>query len=282
MLEELDAAVHLLTGGEPDPNEAVHEARKKIKRVRAMLRLLRQPLGPIFARENGAMRDTAHGLTAAREAAAALEALSRLQEERPGPASPERFDAARAELAPHAPVDRDAVAALLLRAADQLRQARQRVSEVELVENGWKLVESGFEDGYRRARSALKQAFLHLTPEAFHELRKAVKSHQHQLQLFEPVWSDLLEPRRRALADLSELLGHHHDLALLAPNLRRHGFADVAVAAEERSAQIEQEILREARKLLAERPRHFSGSVGAWFENYQHPPLETAPATQTH
>jgi CHAD domain-containing protein len=256
----------------------VHEARKKIKRVRALLRLLREPLGPIFARENGAMRDTAHGLTAAREAAAALEALTRLQEEHPDPATPARFDAARAELAPHAPVHREGVAELLLRAAEGLRLARQRLSEVELEDSGWELVGQGFEDGYRRARRALQQAFLHLTPEAFHELRKAVKSHQHQLQLFEPAWSDLLEPRRRALAELSELLGHHHDLALLAPNLRQRGFADVAAAAEERSAEVEQEILREARKLLAERPRHFSGSLGAWFENYQHQVSGTAPA----
>ena len=249
----------------------MHEARKKIKRLRALLRLLREPLGPVFARENGALRDTAQGLTAAREAAAALEALSLLQEEHPGPATPEDFDAARSELAPRAPANREAVGELLQHAADQLRQVRQRLSAIMLHDSGWDLVGDGFEEGYRRARSALKHAFLHLTPVAFHELRKAVKSHQHQLQLFEPVWSDLLEPRRRALAELSELLGHHHDLALLAPHLRQHGFDRVAAAAEERSAALEQEIRHEARKLLAERPRHFSGSLGAWFENYQTP-----------
>jgi CHAD domain-containing protein len=252
-----------------DPNHAVHQSRKKIKRLRALLRLLRPHLGRVFKDENQALRETAQRLTSAREAAAAIEAVEQLEVEQRGGISPERFAAARADLTPHAPADRAGVSELLAGAAAAIQASRQRLQELELPRRGWKLVGRGFKDDYRRARQALASAAEHGSAEAFHELRKAVKTHQHELQLFEPAWPEQIEPRRRALGELAELLGHHHDLTLLAPNLRQRGFDDVAQAAVDRAAELEPLILGQARQLLSERPRHLGATLRAWYENYQ-------------
>jgi threonine dehydrogenase-like Zn-dependent dehydrogenase len=43
--EQIDEAIELLRDKKADPEEVVHEARKNFKKVRALLRLLRDDLG---------------------------------------------------------------------------------------------------------------------------------------------------------------------------------------------------------------------------------------------
>ncbi len=70
-------------GGHPD-EKAVHETRKAIKRLRALLRVLRGELGErSFQREDGALRDIALQLSTARDAAVMLATLDALVKRHP-------------------------------------------------------------------------------------------------------------------------------------------------------------------------------------------------------
>ena len=55
--EEIDAAIHELTDKEMDPHEGVHQARKRFKKIRAVLRLTRQELGEVYSIEAPRFRD---------------------------------------------------------------------------------------------------------------------------------------------------------------------------------------------------------------------------------
>src|SRR5262249_59732979 len=59
--KQIDAALEELTGANKGPrDEAVHEARKSLKRVRAVLRLVRPVIGEkAYRRENTCFRDAA-------------------------------------------------------------------------------------------------------------------------------------------------------------------------------------------------------------------------------
>ena len=60
-------------------DRSVHEARKDLKRARAMLRLLREALGEAtYKRENAAIRDAARPLSEVRDGRVLLDALSSL------------------------------------------------------------------------------------------------------------------------------------------------------------------------------------------------------------
>jgi hypothetical protein len=68
-LGQIDLALEQLQDGDRRQRRAVHETRKALKRLRALLRLLEPQLDPrTFARENAAVRDTARRLAGAREA----------------------------------------------------------------------------------------------------------------------------------------------------------------------------------------------------------------------
>ena len=67
---------------------AVHAARKHLKKTRALLRLIREEIGPeIFKEENRSLREVARGFSGPRDARVQLQLLEKLREEVPqGPA----------------------------------------------------------------------------------------------------------------------------------------------------------------------------------------------------
>src|ERR1041384_5148276 len=62
-----------------DPDEATHDARKRTKKLRALLRLVRPELGDdVYRRENRALRDASRRLSGVRDAWVLVEALDDL------------------------------------------------------------------------------------------------------------------------------------------------------------------------------------------------------------
>jgi hypothetical protein len=78
--EEIEAAVRHLSGqGKPDRDEAIHEARKNVKKIRGVLRLMRPELGEIYRLENTHFRDIGRQLSQFRDAGAMIETFDALR-----------------------------------------------------------------------------------------------------------------------------------------------------------------------------------------------------------
>ncbi|MEA2297262.1 MAG: hypothetical protein QOF77_198, partial [Solirubrobacteraceae bacterium] len=80
--EELVTARALLREGfDEDPVDAVHEARKSIKKTRALLRLVRPGLPKrVYRSENRTLRDAARLISGARDADVMVETVEKLAE----------------------------------------------------------------------------------------------------------------------------------------------------------------------------------------------------------
>lgn len=79
--EQLELAIRALAEQEADPVEAVHDARKALKRVRTTLRLCIRFLGkPAMKEHSQAVRAVAHKLTSIRDAQMLDDALRKLDE----------------------------------------------------------------------------------------------------------------------------------------------------------------------------------------------------------
>lgn len=77
----VDDALAQLTKNRPIHDEAVHAARKSLKKARAALRLLRDGMSEaVYRRENVKLRDVGHVLTPLRDARSLIDALNSLQE----------------------------------------------------------------------------------------------------------------------------------------------------------------------------------------------------------
>jgi len=79
---QIDKALDGLTGlSEAEPEEVVHDARKRFKRVRALLRLARCGLGrSLYDREDNRFRDAGRPLSEVRDAGVLVETFDQLIE----------------------------------------------------------------------------------------------------------------------------------------------------------------------------------------------------------
>src|SRR5436190_833309 len=83
--EQIARAREQLTDRKAPVEKRVHDARKRFKEIRAVLRLAREPFGAQFDVENAWYRDAGHTLAGARDADAVLEALEKLAKITPLP-----------------------------------------------------------------------------------------------------------------------------------------------------------------------------------------------------
>jgi CHAD domain-containing protein len=290
-LEQTDvvlAALSRLEGHEEDPKRSVHEARKAIKRLRTIVRLLEGELGRGFGkREQQALRSVAATLAGARDAEVMLVTLERVVRRDPrklaGTAgltslrlalARERTAADRTLL--DSPVE-------LKRAIEELRRFRSRAIEWPLARRKKKqqqldLVAPGLRKiygsgGRRMRRAATKRGGRTRT---MHQWRKRVKDLRYVAEALGPVDRKQCSSRSaraearwlhrlgREADELGEVLGEEHDLAVLGEWIELHGAATGAERKtrklllkriERRRRKLRRRALRDGRELYRRKPR---------------------------
>jgi CHAD domain-containing protein len=193
---------------------AVHEARKRCKELRALVRLVR-PGFPGYDAENAAFRDAARLLGELRDARTLLDAFDAVVEGAGG-----AFAGIREMLVDDARAEREDAPALLAEFAQRMEAAGDRVEHWTLEAPGFDALRGGLERTYGRCRSAMDDARAEPTTERLHDWRKRVKDTRHHLRLVRGVWTPVIEPLRQEAGRLGDLLGEEHDLAVLEAAVR--------------------------------------------------------------
>jgi CYTH domain-containing protein/CHAD domain-containing protein len=253
--------------------EAIHGARKDLKKVRAVLRLVRDGLGEeTYRAENRRFRDAGRLLSESRDAEVKLETLGKLRERFGETLAPSQARAWTAALeADRARVRSAGAEARTRRAIEAIAAGAERVGEWELEPDSWKLLEPGLDRCYRRGRVALAAVRADREDDqSVHELRKRVKDLWYQQRLLAETWPHLLEPSAEEAHRLADLLGDHHDLAVLAADLRARGAlpADrgpTEALIAERQSELLSEALALGGRLYTEKPKWFRRRMrGYW------------------
>jgi CHAD domain-containing protein len=264
---EIDsAASHLRGERKASRDEAIHEARKSIKKVRAILKLVRPELGDIYAPENAKLRDIARRLSGFRDAAAMIETFRDLKRRYGRGIAASRFSsvgAALAKLKKQAVVTKD-VRALLLETESALRQIGENAGAWPLKTNGFEAIEPGLKQTYRRGRRALARARKDPRPENYHELRKRVKDLWYHIRLI-----GIEKEHEKQLKDLETWLGEDHNLVLLkagiAASPASYGNAedtDLVLSLIDRyQKKLRDDALASAACLYKEKPREYISRI---------------------
>jgi hypothetical protein len=294
VLGQLDLAIELLEGYRGGGGDTtVHDTRKALKRLRALLRLLRHELGPKrYARENAALRDCGRRLAGARDAEVMLATLDSLVGR--DPARLQRSAAVR-QLHAQLLAERDTAGAhavgdprVRAEVLGELRAVRARAERWQLRERDFKLLAPGLERIYRRGRADMRvarraakrtsgkrrasakrrRAIAGQSVTALHVWRKRVKELRYATETLDRGGKRCKPVRRiaRRADRLGEMLGEEHDLALLEARVRerRRQFAGERktrkrllklIAARRR--RLRKRALREGQRLYSRRPRQF-------------------------
>jgi CHAD domain-containing protein len=276
----VDDAIGQLRGeAGTEPAEAVHEARKDIKKIRSALRLVRDEIGDdVWQRENSHYRECARQLSGFRDAEILVEALDGLAE-RFGPTARERFDRLRAELEREnrAAHDDGSIERAMATAAAQLESGRPRIESLPLEGDGWGLIAPGIHRSYRRGRKRLRTVEEEASVENLHELRKRVKDLWYQLRLTRDADPGMLGPLADHAHDLSDHLGDDHDLALLREEVQRRGaaFGDppdrrhLLEEIDQGRGELQFAAISLGERIYSEKPKRFTKELGRRWEQWR-------------
>jgi CHAD domain-containing protein len=272
--EQIERAQSQLKAPE-DPVVAVHETRKSLKRLRALLRLIRPALGEAaYREENTKLREIGGGLSSTRDRHVLLETLIKL-EANSSLARKGLDQAVRNVLQLANGKDTPAVEdAAIKQAHGRLGEAKRRFAQLKLNGKGFDIVGPGLEVSYRKARRAFHRAYAEPSDEAFHEWRKGTQQHWRHMALLSRAWQGCLNARVAEARTLSQLLGDDHDLALFIGFVHSEqacGLSGAQVAALEKVARQRQGELRtvaypRGMRLFAEGAGSLRRRIAAYWE----------------
>lgn len=252
--QDIHLALDYLARAHAEPEIHLHKCRRRLKAVRALLRLVRPGDEAFFKAENARYRDVAASLAGPREATALIETVDRLAQAHPHHA--DRYAGLRAGLVERRNVvmsDITAFTSVIDVATATCRQGFLRVGGLSLPADpnaSAAIVAEGVRTALERAKKALARAHSRGKEEDFHDLRKAVKVHAAQFDLIGKLWPGGDKARRRALDKLGGKLGELNDLAVFGALLSKD--AEAFKLAPEALKTIEKDLKREAKRLRKE------------------------------
>jgi len=276
--EQLDRALGGLEDPTIDRHEAIHDARKCGKRLRALLRLARAGIGDdLYRRENAAIRDAAKDLSALRDAEALLETYQRLQARFADEVDWRRLIGVRRALVSRREqlADDGTLPRRIAAFGEQLSALRGRLPSWPLAELGFDDLAPGFKRSYRRGRKAMRAVEDAPSDQGFHAWRKRTKDHRYHLELLRNLWPAQVKARRAEVKALGSLLGDEHDLTVLRATLGAecqrfgHGADLLHALAERRQAELRAQMWPLGRRLFAERPKALVRRYARYWQVWQ-------------
>jgi CHAD domain-containing protein len=119
----------------------------------------------------------------------------------------------------------------------------------------------------------MKRASADSSDENVHQWRKRAKDLWYQLRIVRDAWPALLGETIDQAHELTDLLGDHHDLAVLADDLRSRGDLDDRGAFEDAIEKRQHELLGAAlgigRRLYAEKPKAFKRRIKRYWRAWR-------------
>jgi CHAD domain-containing protein len=272
-LQQLDRALTQLADGSAH-NVAVHASRKTLKRVRALLRLVRPGLSSsVYTTENTRYRDIGRLLSASRDRQVLVETAARLEAQTSGRTRAALAAVNKRFVGTILTTDAEAEAQTIAKARDDLGVGRAVFAKLDIktngTEGGYAVAWAGLARSYAQGLRAMEHAYETGAAEAYHDWRKRVQHHWRHMSLFAPAWPEMFEARIATARQLSALLGEDHDLVMLVLALSPEGGVEatpnqvrlIAAFVETRQNAIRAEARVLGRRLYCESPTAFADTV---------------------
>ena len=280
-VELIDDAIAALSLQPDGPHAAVHNARKKFKRLRALYRFLAAEEPKFRKAENIRFRDIARSLSQAREAAALVETIlylqpfSRSEAESQALASAHDTLVERRDGVTGEDGDLPARIAGVLMECEKGKHALMQLSLPSGKKTAAKLVTKTWRKQRDKALHALSQCHEQGHDEDFHDLRKSGQIYWMHLALMRRLWPSAMRAKKIDAKRLVDLLGHEHDLSMLKAfaDQESQRFADgdtlafLVEAIVHRQQALRQECLELADQVFAESAKTESRIVGLLWED---------------
>ncbi len=272
---QIERALRQLEEGGAADDAVIHGVRKDLKKLRAVLRLVRAGLGEeFFVAQNKRFRDAGRLLSDARDAEVKLATLAALIERFGSELPQPQVEAWRLELEGERERVKEGSSS---GSRSQMHKAKELIAaggvdcaEWPLEGDGWRQLEAGLLRSYREAGKAMYRARSSRAAGDVHQWRKRSKDLWYQLRLLRGIWKPVMGELADQNHQLVDLLGDHHDLTLLMEDLQgRPGISKrrrIGELIERRQGELLGGALALGALLFAEKPKAFRRRLRVyWF-----------------
>lgn len=219
LLEQFHYIIMQSETGVEEVHKSIHETRKSIKRIRAVLRLIRDEIGySSYYRENTFYRDLSRKLSEIRNFEVLAAAIKKLQEDLTDTIPSDVFVLLEEELRRQGNRvlgSQAGLSQLLKEIAGEIENARDRIYDLPITHDDFSAFEGGLYRMYRQGKRYLCDARKNPSPTQLHDLRKRLKYFWYQVEILHPIFPGPMKAYASTLETIAENLGVYHDLHLL-------------------------------------------------------------------
>ena len=224
--EEIEACLTSLKKAEI--HEAVHDIRKRLKKLRALARLVRDEMGEKkYKKINIYFRDLGRELAPIRDLTAHMETVDMLKERYGDHVYVKFFNSIKEELEK----ERNTVTEELQEKeffsqylVEKLEKAREKLEDWPVKSSDIAVILPGLKRVYERGANAMEEAYADPDAATFHEWRKRAKYLWHQSELLQEIWPEMFTTLESEIHLLADYLGDDHDLMILDDKLLNSEF----------------------------------------------------------
>lgn len=280
--EQIETILKQLSHPDADQEAAVHNARKSLKKLRALLRLVQNKIGrEQYQQENACFRDAGRFLSEMRDAQVRLETLDKLTAHFTDELADDYPFAGLRQTLMSSPVmvqsqplrEQDAV----INAVALVKAAEQRVRDWRLAHSDWSMLRSGLKQVYRQGAQRFDKAFENPSVERLHDWRKRAKDLWYFLRLLKPIWPGVMAALDQELKLLGDYLGDDHDLAILRQTFtdqpeasdNRRELELLVTLIDRRRSELQLASQRLGQRLYAEKPSAFVKRLETYWQVWQ-------------
>lgn len=287
-MDQLEGAAARFFDASVEFGDAVHEARKSVKRVRAMLRLVRGELSDrVYDFENDSLRRTAKLVSDIRTARGVLDAAISIRSIYGGLLADGTFSdmlsrlGTRRDLTELNALEDPNLVGRVVRGFERAYhrygswptdpEAREVYGMG--IRDSYEAIGPGLSKTYGMGRHAMAAAYRGPSPGEFHQWRKRVKDMRHQMEFLAPLWPEVVVGTAMTLDRLGQILGEDNDLAELVslldsrldlcPDPRERSLFRALARQRRDELQTASEIL--GRRLYAEKPKALADRFGEYW-----------------
>ncbi len=283
IIEELDSATEQLSNNHGNKrDEAIHEARKSVKKIRGALRLVQFDLGAAYRKENRRLRDLGRKLSDLRDAAAIIETFDTVIERHNDSLQKNTLNSIRQGLykSKQQTEQNLEIGKVVEGAISALRATKKRVRAWPLNGGGFRVIAPGLKNTYRRGRRVMAIAQKDPAPENYHEWRKRVKDLWYQVRLLESLWAGVMQAHEASLKELETWLGDDHNLIVLREKLESNpeDYGDekdiqlFLTLAGEYQKELREKAISLGQRIYKEKPRQFTKNIAKLWDAWQKQP----------
>ncbi|MBL3655220.1 CHAD domain-containing protein [Fulvivirga sediminis] len=204
-------------------HETIHSLRKSFKRIRAILRLIREKIGKQeYKKQNTFYRDLGRQISDLRDSTSIIEVLDDLRIKHKKELETDAFELPLESLtyyrrqATKKQLDQEDKLSFIQSALyDKLIASEEWIPEIESFTD----LSPSLRRVYKRGKEGLAKSIESKSPQDFHEWRKRAKYLRFEMEVLNRIWPKPMKAFAKELHDITDYLGTDHDLYLLTEKI---------------------------------------------------------------